>query len=139
MDFVVYMYRLEVNQYNHLSYYWNPRSILPNPLVFTSWSIVSSTGLRPGSCMNSHTNLWECDCESKKIFYYRLWLICSFEQLQYYSKILPLKKKRSVVTSCTLLALFISNISKLNKTDICWCSCMEFRKLFIYLFYSHIS
>lgn len=131
MDFVVYMYRLDVNQYNQPSYYWNPGYILLKPLLFTFGSISSSIGLNPGSCMIPHTNLWEHHCESDKIYLYRpFWVIYSFEQLWCLSEILPLKRKRSVVTSCSVYAVFISNISKLSKAEIWCCSYMNFSTLF---------
>lgn len=129
------MYRLDVNQYNHPSYYWNPGYILLKPLLLSFGSISSPLGLSPGSCMTAHTNLWDHDCESDKTYLNRPFrVICSFEQLWCFSEILPLKRKRSFVISCSVYDVFISNISKPSEAEIWWCSYMGFFTLFTLFF-----
>lgn len=132
------MYRLDVNQCNHPSYYWNPGYILLKTLLFTFESISSPIGLNPGSCVTPYTNLGDHDSESDKTYLYRLfWVRNSFQQLWCFSEILPFKRKRSLVTSISIYAAFISSISKLRKAEIWFCSCMGFLSLFLSVPSSH--
>lgn len=126
------MYSLDVNQCNHPSDCWNPGYILLKTLLFTFRSISRSVGLNPGSCMTPHTKLWEHGSESDKTYLYRLfWVRNSFQQLWCFSEILPFKRERSLVTSCSIYAAFISNVSKLRKAEIWCCICMGFFSRFL--------
>lgn len=116
------MYRLEVNQCNHPSYYWNPGYILLKTSLFTCGSISSSIGLNPGSCMTPHTNLWDHDSESDKRYLYRPFSVRnSFQQLWCSCEIFLFERKISLVT---LAAFLISQ--NWEKQRFRFVSCMDF-------------
>lgn len=128
------MYRLDVNQCNHPSYYWNPEYTLLKAWLFAFGSISSSTGLNPGSCMTPHTNLWDHDSESDKIHLYRpFWVRNSFQELWCFSEIPPFKRNRSLITSCSIyLYMHLFLISQNWKKAVVWgCNCMGFFSLFL--------